>query len=727
MFVVRNVIISIFSVCLFGLIVIACTPKNANNSGVDRTESTEIVTDFTSGNTRQNNRDNYIHIDDFVIKGSELIAYHGNIGKLTIPNELNITSIGWGAFSHSYISSIEIPKEIISINDNAFENCHSLQSVTVSEDNEFYMSVDGVLFNKQKTYMIYYPHAKTGRFAIPDTVTALNNYAFASRSGLTSITIPASILNIGDNSFSNTVRLESIVVDRNNQNYTSIGGALYNKTGTVLLHYPQGKTGSYVIPNSVTRLGDYIFNNRTGLTSITIPNSVTLIGRQAFVGCSGLTTIDIPGSVTSIGEEAFMGCNALIMIMLHEGLTNIEDRAFYDCTNVVSINIPASVRRIGKQVFSAGYGYWIGEHYSIGMKLASINVNQRNQNYTSVDGVLFNKAVTELIHFPQGKSGSYSIPDTVTKIESYAFSNRTGLTSVTIPESVNIMGEDVFFGCSNLVSITVAPNNQNFSSADGVLFNKAKTELIRFPRGKTGSYVIPNTVTTIAKNAFAKASGLTSVTIPSSVTSIGETAFAATGLKSLALPNSIVNIGGGAFTDNHALEVVGLPDNYYSGEDEGKGGAYFFYGCLNLKRFIVSRNNRYYSTADGVLFSKDGRELIRFPQGRHGSYAIPNTVTSIRYKAFYKTEGLTSVTIPRSVTTIGDFAFDGSGITSLDIPNSVSNIGKYAFTRCLRLASVSIPAGVENMGDFVFYNCISLVQINAEPYNNNFFLAVNER
>jgi len=722
---IKNPVISILFACFCTLFITACTPKNSeNNSQAQSQEGAEIVTDFSSGNFNQYDQEGIVQIDDFFVNEDELVSYHGRNRNVTIPKELGVTSIGWGAFSHSSVSSLVIPKEIRSINGNAFENCHSLQSITVSEDNDNFASVDGVLFNKQKTELLYFPHGKTGDYTIPNTVTVINDYTFTARSGLSSVSVPASVVSIGNSAFDNTVRLESITVDRSSRNYASKDGVLFDKLETAILHFPEGKTGSYTIPNTITRLGDNVFRGRNGITSVTIPNSVTRIGKQTFNECHSLASINIPGSVTNIGESAFNNCSSLTSVTLNEGLTNIQDKAFYNCTAVTSINIPASVRSIGTQVFTAGYyDDWLGPNYSQESKLASISVDQRNQNYSSVDGALYNKAVTELIHFPQGKTGSYSIPDTVTKIERYAFSNRSSLTSVTIPASITSIGEDAFFGCAKLTSINVDPNNQHYSSADGVLFDKPKNELIRFPRGKTGSYTIPNTVTNIGNSAFAKTSGLTSITIPSSVTTIGDTAFAATGLKTLSLPNSITKIGSGAFTDNQDLEVVNLPDNYYAYEDDGKGGAYFFYGCVNLKRFMAGVNNKYYSTVDGVLLSKDGKDLIRYPYGRQGPYTIPGTVTTIKYKAFYKAEGLTSITIPAGVKHIGDFAFDGSGITSVDIPNGVTSIGKYAFTRCTELVSVSIPASVVSIGDFAFYNCTGLEQFDVDQNNKNYFLA----
>lgn len=710
--------------CLLSITVIACTPKDTNNAKNQESERSEIVRDFSYEDNNRNEWQERKEINGFVIMGDELAAYFGSTRNLTIPEDLEIKRIGSEAFSHCSITSLLIPKEIVFINYSAFENCHSLQSITVDEENEEYASVDGVLYNKEITELIYYPHGKTGDFSIPDTITKLEIYAFSARSDLTSINIPSSITGIiGSDVFDNTTRLTSINVDPNNKNYTSVDGVLFNKSVTDLIHFPNNKAGSYTIPNTVKELRDNVFRSRKGLTSVTIPNGIKGIGKEAFYMCSNLERVDLPGSITSIGERAFYNCSKLTSITLNEGLVSIGEQAFTNCKALSSINIPASVTKIEGKVFLMGESYWLqNDGYSENSSLASITVDPKNRNYASVDGVLFNKNISELIHFPQGKEGSYSIPKTVNKIEKYAFSNRGGLTSITIPANITDIGKDAFFGCSNLTSIEVDQNNRNYSSADGVLFNKSKSELIRYPRGKNGSYTIPNTVKTIGDNAFASAKGLTSVTIPSSVTDIGDTAFADTGLKTLTLPNSITDIGYGAFTDNSDLEIVNLPDGFYSDDDYGKGDPYYFYGCVNLKKIIAGKNNKYYSTVDGVLLSKNKKELIRYPQGKQGSYTIPGSVTSIAYKAFYKCERLVSVKIPKSVKNIGDFAFDGSGITTLDIPNSVTGIGKYAFTRCLRLASVNIPSSVASIGDFAFYNCTALSEFNVDQNNKNFLL-----
>ena len=314
---------------------------------------------------------------------------------------------------------------------------------------------------------------------------------------------------------------------------------------------------SITIPDSVTSIGNDAFLDCTGLTSITIPNSVTRIGNNAFNYCTGLTSITIPNSVTSIEDSAFKYCRGLTSITIPNSVTSIGYAAFEHCTGLTSITIPNSVTSISDWAFDGCTG------------LTSINVANENNYYSSNNGVLFNKKKTELIRYPEGKSQtSYTIPDSVTSIGYGAFYGCTGLTSITIPDSVTSIGSNAFEYCTGLTSINVASGNNCYSDNNGVLFNKKKTELIRYPEGKSQtSYTIPDSVTGIGDGAFWDCTGLTSITIPNSVTSIGDGAFnSCTGLTSITIPDSVTSIGDWAFNG-----CTGLKDVYYTGsKDEWK-------------------------------------------------------------------------------------------------------------------------------------------------------------
>ena len=264
---------------------------------------------------------------------------------------------------------------------------------------------------------------------IENGVTSIGDYAFSYCTKLTSITIPNSVTSIGSHAFEYCTGLTSITIP---EGVTSIGDNAFC--------YCTGLT-NVTIPESVTSIGSYAFSGCTGLTSITIPESVTSIEDWAFRGCTGLTSITIPESVTSIGGYAFAGCTGLTNITIPESVTSIGGAAFSGCTGLTSITIPESVTSIGSYAFGGCTG------------LTSINVDKNNPNYCSQNGVLFTKDMKSINCVPAGKTGEYSIPNSVTSIGDGAFSRCTGLTSITIPESVTSIGGGAFESCTNIKTI----------------------------------------------------------------------------------------------------------------------------------------------------------------------------------------------------------------------------------------------------------------------------------
>jgi hypothetical protein len=702
-----------------------------------------------------------------IITGGNIIpnnAFSGcsNITSITIPT--SVMSIGQSAFQGcSSLTDINIPNSVTSIGNSAFSGCSSLTGINIPNS---VTSIGNSVFQGCSSLT---------SITIHDNVTSIGSSAFSGCTGLINVTIGSGVTSIGSNAFQGCTSLTSITIP-------FVGSTL---TGTTNTHFgfifgASSATGqNSSIPASLKTViitgGNTIPNNAfsgcSNITSITIPDSVTSIGNSAFSGCTGLISVTIPDSVTSIGSSAFSGCTGLTSITIPfvgsalTGTTNthfgfifgastttnqnsflptslktvfitggntIPNNAFSGCSNITSITIPDSVTSIGNSAFSGC------------SSLTTIEVDTNNQHFASHNGAVFNKAMTEILIMP------------------------LGISSFVIPASVTTIGAHVF-GSTGLTSIQVDTNNQHFASQNGVLYNKAMTEILIVPLGISGSITIPNGVMNIGNEAFRGRTGLTSVTIGNSVTSIGTLAFAhCSSLTSIVIPDSVTSIGSYAFFDCSSLNSITIPFvgstlngttnthfGYIFGADHwGSNGShvpaslrtviitggdtipywafygctsltsvtignsvttisdYAFYECTSLASIQVDTNNQHFASHNGAVFNKAMTEILIVPRGISGSFVIPDSVTTIGGGAFQDCTGLTSITIPASVTSIGNSAFNGCiGLTSVSIPSGVTSIGSSAFSGCTGLTSITIPASVTSIGNSAFSGCIGLTSI----------------
>ena len=473
--------------------------------------------------------------------GTLVFADCSGLKCISIPNSMKV--IGDSVFSDcTGLARIGIPNSVTEIGDYVFSGCTCLTELTVDRENPVYCSANNILYTKNKKHLIVAAGGLKGHIVLPDGVTGIAEAAFLNCRSLTGVHIPVTVTRIGINAFSRCTNLINLTVDSANPVYYSEDNSIYTKNTKHLIAAAGGLKGHIVLPNGVTGIGYEAFADCTALTGVTIPATVTRIAHQAFIGCSSLTNVRIPDSVTKIDDYAFFGCTHLTeltvdnenpvycsennilytkdktrliaaagglkgRVVLPDTVTEIADYSFRDCCFLTSVNIPCSVTRINDCAFSGCTG------------LTELNVDSENPIYYSENNILYTKDKKCLIAAAGGLKGHVVIPDGVTEIADYAFSDCRSLTSVSMPCTVTRIGNCAFSGCTGLIGIS-----------------------------------IPDGVTEIDYEAFADCTALTDVRIPSNVTWIGDESFSGcTNLKTVIIESSIIKtIKDNAFENVHA-------------------------------------------------------------------------------------------------------------------------------------------------------------------------------
>ena len=603
-----------------------------------------------------------------VFKGSGIPAIPDTTaGEITIPSELDghpVTRIGESAFWYcDQLTGVTIPDGVTIIGVEAFYGCDAMTSVT-----------------------------------IPYSVTRIEKLAFSDCYVLEDADIPYSVTSIADSAFSGCYALADAY------GFVIIRG---------VLHCYAGDDSYVTVPANVTRIGDYAFYYMTSVYSVDIPASVTSVGDGAFMYCSDLASVTIPGSVASIGEDAFYECDNLSEVTIPAGVTSIGMSAFYDCDSLIDVWIPSTVTEIGANAFDAC------------PLLANVHVESAAEE-TRV-GALLTASGLSL----GGITFKYDVPATFTA----TFDANGGTVSET---SRTVASGDVLgalptptregytfhawfnsFDESRATMLDILTSDEDFyarwiPAGYGVYVDDAgvewtykidddEVEIVSYDFGKpaipdtTTDYVeVPEKidgkpVTRIGDYAFYGCALLTEVDIPDGVTSIGVGAFEdCSYLDCMYLPDSVTSIGEWAFGKCAMLKDLPMSDSLTRIED------WAFYGCASLTEVYIPDS----VATIGVGAFQNCYALA--------SVDFPDELKTIGDGAFMNCILLEGVHIPEAVTEIGNTAFGSSGLTHVTIPGSVTHIGDYAFYDCASLTDVTISEGVETIGDHVFEDCVLL-------------------
>ena len=556
-----------------------------------------------------------------------------------------VTTIGVQSFyGRRGMTSVDIPTTIKEIKFSAFYGCSDLVRVNIHDLDawcriEFGNSWANPLYDGNYLYL---NDVEQNDLVIPSTVTEIKNFTFVVCKSLKTVTIPSSVTSIGIESFEYCYDLTDVDIPNT---VTSIGSNAFMDCKSLT---------SITLPERLTTIEAGTFTWCTALTEVVIPDSVTTICQYAFRECQSLASVNIPDGVTTIGDRAFENCR-LTSIEFPYSLTSIGSLAFAFCNRIPSLHIPSSVLSIGDGAF----------HYCNGF--TSITVDSDNPNYDSRGNC--NALIETSSNILLWGCVNTVIPNTIVRINNYAFYRCNGLTSIDIPNSVVTIGGHAFYYCDEMTSLD-----------------------------------IPNSVTTIENSAFEYCMALPSVVIPNSVTTIGSRAFYyCVNLTDLTIPASVESIGTDAFLICVRLANVTIDSNnpYYDERDDCNAIIETATNTLLWGGVNTVIPNTVTAIADKAFFNVKNES----------SLVIPNSVASVGLKAFYGTT-ICGLKIGDGVTSMGEEVFSNcSSLLEVTIGNGITTLPAKAFYRCWQLAKVTIGSSVDSIGRNVFDGCNRLTDV----------------
>lgn len=648
-------------------------------------------------------------------------AFQGceTLESVSLPCELK--QINTGAFSKcTNLKEITIPRSLKNIDGTPFSECSNLVRVNIQDlsawcsirfsayNSNPLLQAKNLYLNGKIVVELNIPddissisaHAFRGCECIeivniPDNITSIGNQAFYQCKSIREISLSSGLKAINDSVFGWCESLDSITIP---SGVTSIGSHAF--------HYCTNLT-SIEIPNSVTSIGTWAFQRCTKLESFTFPNNIKTIERAIFLDCTSLKSVTIPNGVTTINLDAFNGCSSLVNITLPNSLKTLDSQVFQECESLTSITLPTSITSFGDEVF-----------------VECRNMQEFKGLYAADGGRCLIKDGTLLTY--ANKSGtSYTIPNSVTAIDSRAFEECDDLQSITFTDNIKTIGEDAFYRCDGLTSITVPKNIESLGDgAFGDCQNLKKAVFLNCPTTLGSSIFIycdnlqtvwlPANTTFISHGFVHSCPSLTEIycaattppTIDSNYLLFGSTE----SIKSIYVPTASVSAYKKADKWSYHSSLIKGYD--FSSGDNGESGDDDEDEISDVPDRETPNNNEiFYTSSDGNkivpnsgAFSVSITSNIYSKEKNKGVITFSKDITEIGEEAFKDKTTLTSVTLPAGIKRIGDYAFAYTGLRSFTTPESTYCIDAYAFYNCSKLTDLDLGS-VIMVEDYAFKGC----------------------
>lgn len=657
--------------------------------------------------------DGVLYYNNPYTAGIEIKAYpYAKGGVLNIA--VGTTSIPVGVFNNTTATEIHVPYTVKSVGAGAFSS-YKLESI------------------------IFDPIPDDAYFGTKEEPLTLADGAIKSCSYLTKLVLPGRLENFTAKTITSCAKLSTIEINGTSTKYSAreeyyVAEAgkeytprkvLCNADGSELIFCPKGMSGKLMLPNTVTQIGDEAFKECRNLTEIVIPGRVTRIGDSAFESATklGVLTLEDSGTGLVIGDKAFYNCYTLTQLTLPERLYKLGEFAFGKTSSLAKVTVLAAGDASNKVDFATNaFGtdettpkfyvttLLIGAKVPtfdvtgvFGQMIERIEVDKDNQYYTSQDGVLYDKAVTEILFFPSSKDGAFELPDTIVRIGARTFQGKN-ISAITIGNKVKTIDEGAFQDCKSLTTVTFVTGGTDKLEIGDNAFRGCNL---------VTAFELPDRLKTIGEGAFYGCSTITAIVVPEGTTEIGSYAFGAcNNLETVSLPSTLTKLG-----------MSGDYMTVFCGEFGTDGSLLGL--CNKLTTLTVADDNKNFRVIDNILYglTKDVTTTLLFcPVNKAGEAAVvvPSGVTEVAAGAFYSNLIVTSVTFndlsEGQTLTLGDKAFGKClKLATIALPNGMLAIADGMFKDCTSLTKIVIPYTVATIGTEAFSGCTGLTELEFLP------------